>query len=111
MTIITKKIIDEVTQTLVKELKPEAIILFGSYAKKTARQESDLDLLIIDSQPFHKNNSRKKKLAHAWMILSQYSFSKDILLYSREEVEKWKTSLNHIIAKALKEGEVLYERS
>ena len=36
--------------------------------------------------------------------------SKDILVYSRAEVEYWRDSLNHVVARALREGRVLYER-
>ncbi len=34
--------------------------------------------------------------------------AKDILIYSRDEVERWRNTRNHIIARALREGKVLY---
>ncbi|MGE5557663.1 MAG: hypothetical protein ACM3WV_03515 [Bacillota bacterium] len=37
-----------------------------------------------------------------------YSTAKDILVYSREEVERWRSARNHIIARALREGRLLY---
>jgi hypothetical protein len=33
---------------------------------------------------------------------------KDVLVYSRDEVERWKGSSNHVIRTALREGRVLY---
>ncbi|MGH7565020.1 MAG: hypothetical protein ACREK5_11465 [Gemmatimonadota bacterium] len=37
--------------------------------------------------------------------------AKDILLYSADELERWRDSPNHIIGRALRQGRVLYERS
>ena len=34
----------------------------------------------------------------------------DLLVYSREEIERWRGSLNHVAARALREGRVLYTR-
>lgn len=35
----------------------------------------------------------------------------DVLVYSREDVEYWRDSLNYVLARALREGRVLYARS
>ena len=43
--------------------------------------------------------------------LGGFGVSKDILVFSREEVEYWRDSLNHVLARALREGRVFYERS
>jgi hypothetical protein len=37
-------------------------------------------------------------------------FPKDVLVYSREEFEKWQDSINHVVAIAVREGRLLYER-
>lgn len=47
MVIDTKKILDEITNRLVKELKPERIYLFGSYAYGSPSPHSDMDFLIV----------------------------------------------------------------
>ena len=44
------------------------------------------------------------------MALKDMPLTKDVLLYSRDEFEKWKTSLNHVIGRAYREGRVLHER-
>ena len=46
----------------------------------------------------------------AYEALSGVGVAKDILVYSRPEVEYWRDSLNHVVARALREGRVLYER-
>lgn len=47
MVIDTKKILDEITNRLVKELNPERIYLFGSYAYGSPSPHSDMDFLIV----------------------------------------------------------------
>ena len=49
---IIKKIVD----TIVRELKPEKIVLFGSFAYGEPDEQSDIDLLIVmeTNEPFHK---------------------------------------------------------
>ncbi|MFZ4703922.1 MAG: nucleotidyltransferase domain-containing protein [Candidatus Methylumidiphilus sp.] len=43
---------------IVREADPEQIILFGSRARGDARPDSDVDLLIIESEPFSVQRSR-----------------------------------------------------
>jgi predicted nucleotidyltransferase len=35
------------TQTVVRELNPSAVLLYGSYAKGTARSDSDIDIAVV----------------------------------------------------------------
>lgn len=47
-------------------------------------------------------------MVRLWRALSRFSVPKDILPYSRDEVERWRSCCSHVIAKALREGTVLY---
>lgn len=47
MTQSMEKIIKDITEKIVKEYKPERIILFGSYAWGTPHEWSDVDLFIV----------------------------------------------------------------
>jgi hypothetical protein len=38
------------------------------------------------------------------------SQAREILVYSSDEVERWRESRNHVVGRALREGRVLYER-
>jgi len=98
-------------RVIVDTANPEQIILFGSRARGESRHGSDVDLLIIESDPFGEKRSRRKEMAKLWRALASFPFAKDILVYSRDEVEYWRHSLNNVVAKALREGKVLYERS
>lgn len=100
----------QMVETIVREVSPEAIILFGSRARGDARLNSDVDLLIIESEPFSPQRSRRKEAARLYMALKELAISKDILLYSRDEFNRWKDSLNHVAGKAFREGRVLHGR-
>ena len=102
--------LQQMVDTIVREASPEAIILFGSRARGDARPDSDIDLLIIETEPFSPQRSRRKEAARLYMALRGLAISKDILLYSRDEFEHWKNSINHVVGRALREGKVLHGR-
>src|SRR5262249_24722659 len=45
--LIPRSPIKEPVQRIARQFKPERIILFGSYARDTARPDSDLDLFVV----------------------------------------------------------------
>jgi uncharacterized protein len=102
--------ISEMVETIVETVKPEKVILFGSRAKGKARKDSDVDLLIIESESFSGKKSRFQEMARVSRSLSRFRVPIDLLIYSREEIRRWKNSINHIIAHALREGKIVYER-
>lgn len=107
---IISRILPQMVETIVTEVDPEQVILFGSYARGDASEDSDVDLIVVESEPFGENRDRGSEAVRLWRALANFEVSKDILVYSRDEVEYWRDSLNHVLARALREGEVLYER-
>lgn len=106
----TDNLIDEVVDIIASEATPEQIILFGSHAKGDATDESDVDLLVVESGEFGAGRSRRKELARLSKAVAGFQFPIDILLYSKAEVERWKHSINNVVAHAIREGKVMYER-
>ncbi|BBJ22387.1 nucleotidyltransferase domain-containing protein [Candidatus Nitrotoga sp. AM1P] len=103
-------LLTKMVETIVREVSPETIILFGSRARGDARSDSDVDLLVVETEPFSPQRSRRKEAARLYMALRELAISKDILLYSRDEFERWKNSLNHVVGRAHREGRVLHGR-
>ncbi|MEO5351746.1 MAG: nucleotidyltransferase domain-containing protein [Magnetococcus sp. XQGC-1] len=95
---------------IVETIQPQRIILFGSHARGDAQPESDVDLLVITAETYGPQNSRRKAMARLWQLLADIPVSKDIVLFSNAEVAQWCTAKNHVIARAMREGRVLYER-
>ena len=110
MTQVTDRLLDQMVRVIVDEVDPDQVILFGSQASGTPTADSDADLLIVESAPFGPGRSRRRELMRVIRALSGFKVPVDILVYSRDEVERWRHSLNHVLARALREGKVLYER-
>ncbi|MEO5327618.1 MAG: nucleotidyltransferase domain-containing protein [Magnetococcus sp. THC-1_WYH] len=106
---ITDADLSAMSATLVETIHPERIILFGSLARGTANEDSDIDLLVVVDEGFQER-SRWRELLKIRRRLAPFPMPKDILLYSRDEVARWQHSANHIITHALREGRPLYER-
>ncbi|HAB51511.1 MAG: hypothetical protein A2315_05095 [Ignavibacteria bacterium RIFOXYB2_FULL_35_12] len=107
-----KKIdLSQIINAILREVDAEKVILFGSRARGDNKPTSDLDLLVIEKGKFSKERSRWNETKKIRMALKDYKISKDILVFTEEEVNYWKDSINHIIPTCLEEGKVLYERS
>ncbi len=108
---LSDKLIQRMVEAIVQEVKPERVFLFGSCARNTPTSDSDVDFLIIESEAFGPGRNRWSELRRIRKVLKPFRFPKDILVYSRDEFEKWQDSINHIIAHATKEGKLVYEGS
>ncbi len=100
--------IDQITECIVREYQPDKIILFGSWARGDAAEQSDIDLLIISDR--EKRLPRYKRGLDIRLLLSQFRSPKDILFYSHEDVERWRDVPHTFINTVLTERHVLYER-
>lgn len=100
----------QMVEVIVQEVDPESIILFGSRARGDARPDSDVDLLVIEREPFTVQRSRRKEILRLSMALRHLPVAKDILIYSRDEFDYWRDSLNHVVGRASREGRVLHAR-
>ncbi|MCY4585778.1 MAG: nucleotidyltransferase domain-containing protein [Bryobacterales bacterium] len=110
MTTTTDPPLDRMVKAIVDEVAPEQVILFGSRACGGAAADSDVDLVVVEAAPFGPGRDRRAEAARLCRALADFDVSKDILVYSSDEVEYWRDSLNHVLARALREGQVLYER-
>jgi predicted nucleotidyltransferase len=108
---VTDKVLADMVQTIVREMDPERIYLFGSRARGDARKDSDVDLLIVVSEPFRPDHSRFQEINQVYRALSSFRIPNDVLLYSSDEFAKWSQSLNHVVGRCYREGKLLYARS
>jgi predicted nucleotidyltransferase len=106
MKTIPPGLLEEMTRRLAAEFKPEAVILFGSHAWGQPAEDSDVDLLVIlpgDTPPQIQDESR------AYRCLRGMPVSKDILLKSRAQVERYRHVPASLERKILERGQVLYQ--
>ena len=100
--------IQEMVEVIVREVDPQTVILFGSHARRDARPNSDVDLMVVEDLPFSAERSRRAEYSRLSMALRQFPFSKDILLFSQQEFDFWNDSPNHVVGRARREGKVLH---
>jgi len=102
---VTQEQINEIGRRIVRNFKPEKIILFGSYANGTPTEESDLDLLIIKDSHFPSRLQNRK----VRKILSDLRVPVDVIVKTPEEFRTYKDIVGTIIYPANKFGKVIYE--
>ena len=106
---VTDALLGRMVQAIVDEVDPVQVILFGSRARGDEHESSDIDLIVVEAEPFGPGRSRHKELVRLYHALAGFHVPADILVYSHEDVVYWRDSLNHVLARALREGRVLHE--
>ena len=110
MTTVTDDLLNRMVHAIVDEVDPEQVILFGSRGRGDHRIDSDVDLIVVEAEPFGPERSRHREMVRLYHVLAGFVVPADVLVYSRDDVEYWRDSLNHVLARALREGTVLYDR-
>lgn len=103
---ITGDQIDAVVRTLVEAAAPERIVLFGSYARGDANEQSDLDLLVIEAEVC----DRMGEMVRLRRLLRPLRIPVDVLVFSRADVEWLGKQSGSLLYQALREGKVLHGR-
>ena len=111
MDTVTPEVVDKIADAIRRAVSPVRIILFGSYTRGEAGPDSDLDFLVIEDEPFGPGRSRYREMDRLRRAADVATVPMDILVFSSDEVEKWKDTVNHVVREALHEGKILYERS
>ena len=103
------KTLPKAVRRIVTELKPDKIILFGSYAYGKPTPDSDVDLLIV----METNGKEKEMYRAASMLLYPREFPVDIIVKTPKEVEdamRGGVVNGFFIREMVSKGKVLYGR-
>ncbi|MBI2307061.1 MAG: nucleotidyltransferase domain-containing protein [Rhodocyclales bacterium] len=90
--------------TVAADDKPKRIVLFGSYARGDASDDSDLDLLVIEETV----EDRAREMVRLRRLLRPLRVPVDILVYSADEVARWGDQPGSALYWALREGKVVH---
>ena len=102
---VGNEVLNDVTRWLVDGFHPEKIILFGSQARGTADDRSDVDILVV----FRFEGRRRDMMLEMDRALSGMELASDIVLLTPEEYERDRKIPGTIARYASVEGRVLYE--
>ena len=104
------KTLPQAIKRIVSELKPEKIILFGSYAYGNPTPDSDVDLFVV----IETNGKNKEMHRAVSKLLYPRQFPVDIIIKTPQEVEealKGGKDNAFFIREIVKKGKVLYDRN
>jgi uncharacterized protein len=104
---VSEQILADVTKRLVDGFHPDRIILFGSQARDTANEHSDVDILVICPV---KDDRHILTLA-MFRALRGLGIAKDIIVITPEEFERDRRIPGTVARPAWLEGKILYERN
>ncbi len=93
------------TDRLVAEFQPEQIWLFGSHAWGEPQEDSDVDLLVVVPES-HETPVRRSQRAHR--CLRGLRMPKDVLVETRQEVDRVRESQTSLENLIFREGRRLY---
>ena len=104
---VAPQVLDEATRRLVEQFAPTRIILFGSQARGTADDRSDVDLLVVCAVA-----GRKRDLMVAMdRALGGLGIARDVIVLTPEEYERDRHIPGTVARPASLEGKVLYDNA
>ena len=102
---IPSGMLDKAVERLKAEFQPEEIYLFGSHAWGTPTDDSDVDLMVIVRESSEKAIQRMQR---AHRCLTGLGFSKDVLVPTRAQVDRYKHLRASLFHQVLANGRKLY---
>jgi uncharacterized protein len=103
---LTDAEIDQLVARIVELLKPQKVILFGSYAKGTATIRSDVDFFVIHDTHLPPEN----RLDNVRPLLSNFLFPVDVHIYTPEEAEEYGRDQFSFVHSVVVTGRTVYEK-
>ena len=103
-----RELILNITNRLIKEYRPEKVILFGSYAYGNPDEDSDIDFLII-------KNTKQRPIDRWFEVCEVVSDPErripfEPIILTKEELHKRIEIGDQFINEIITKGKVLYER-
>ena len=102
---IDEKTVREIVERILTVSRPDKIILFGSAVAGMMTPDSDIDLLIVESDP----SDRRSEYVRIRKALWDFDYPFDILFIATQWFEESKDVVGGIAYPANKYGKVIYE--
>jgi uncharacterized protein len=104
---IDAETLQEIIRRIVAVASPERIILFGSAARTQMNRNSDVDLLVVKSEPFDYG----RLVGDIYVNLHGVGQAVDVVLVTPEQAERYRNTHCLVIAPALHEGIEVYHET
>ncbi len=90
---------------IVERFQPDRIVLFGSRARGTANEWSDVDLLVV----LRDVSDKRRAAIEIRRVLGDLPYSKDIVVTTPKEISLQGHVTGTVLHAALEEGTLIYE--
>jgi len=107
---LSEEVLQRMVEKIVETAHPEEIFLFGSRATGAAREDSDVDLLVILPDSAETGRTRRRMTGDIYRSLMPFRVSKDIIVCDRTEAHEHSESELHVVRDAMTSGRLLYAR-
>ncbi|WP_078664330.1 MULTISPECIES: nucleotidyltransferase domain-containing protein [Carboxydocella] len=104
---MNEDVIQEMVNAIRTKFNPEQIIVFGSWARGEANEDSDIDFLVIMPDEIPNKRFLQIEIRKA---LRGFAIPKDVVVLSKNEISKYKNINGLVYKNALEEGRVYYGR-
>jgi predicted nucleotidyltransferase len=101
---LTQSLLDEIVRRIAEHTHPEKIVLFGSHSRGSAGEGSDIDLLIVK----RLDQPGSKRFLGIRRRLRGMKVPMDIVVYTPEEIERWRDVPGSLVHEALATGRTVY---
>lgn len=98
--------VDEIVRAIVRNFHPHRVVMFGSRARGAAGPDSDLDLC-VEMETDLKPPQRRRAIS---ALFGLRDWAMDLVVYTPEEVERFRDVVGTLLYTIEREGRVLYER-
>jgi predicted nucleotidyltransferase len=102
--------LDEIVRRIVGHADPERVVLFGSRAWGSPRQDSDVDLLVVTSRDDPGEPAMDQAIALR-QALQPHVISIDLLVRTQRQVAQRLRIGDPFLKEVLERGRTLYDRS
>ena len=102
---LDQKIVKEIISRILAVIQAERIIIFGSAASGKMTQDSDIDLMILQSAP----GDPRRESVRVRQALMDLDYPFDIVVMATERFEESKGVIGGLAYPAHKYGKVIYE--
>ena len=104
------KDINEVKEIILNIVKPEEIILFGSYANGTNNDRSDIDIIVLLKKKLLRKE-RIEYLRHLYRMFYEKNLEVDIILKNKKYYEDTKKYIGTVNYDISKNGRTLWKKN
>lgn len=104
---VSDSTLKSITKRLVGSFHPQKIILFGSQARGTADEHSDVDILVVC--PI--SGSRRAMMVEMDRAMRGLNIARDIMVLSPKEFDSNRFIPGTVARGAWQQGKILYEKT